>query len=716
MVWFWIGLIGCMAHREGRGRGGRAAGGPIVTDISFEGNGRGWTGTGDYLIAGAMEQADSPRFWWVSPRQRAMLLDEGTLREDAWRIETWYAHHGYFDARFLGWEVVRRPGRKNERVRIVGHVDEGEATTVGSVTWIVVNDQGEPDPDRSFASVVGKPLAGLLARQAAVQKGARFSLSDYQETKDQTELKLRDRSFAYAQVTGEVDVNADTHVAEVRYLCRPGPPSRFGTVRLEGDTRVPEDVVRTEVGIEAGDAFSATDLGRTQRDLFALGTFAVVNVVPELDQHGGPDGGPNPVVPVRIELVESRWRQLRVGGGAAIQNGKQDLRAGVDLQHANLLNRLWRLETSVRGGYTWLARWDDLLSSDESAETTGTLSGGPSAEISADLTVPRFPTDKWRLEQDVAFELGVEENYQYATPTLSTTMSWRPKTKWVFSFSSNFQYYLYFNEPAGFSGLSTSGNDLDTANPFFLTYLNESLLYDSRDDLLNTTRGTYLSLSVSEAGPPGQFAYLRIESDNRRYVRMGQALYNMFGVRPKLYGAGRLAGGFIHPTALTGEQREAVPYAQHLYLGGSNSVRGWIDQHLGAYQWRCKGSGEGWQQSALDATIPASGDPFGSDGEPCDLEIVPVGGLLSAFGSLEIRYYLPGAYQDIGLVAFADAGMTWEDPSDLDLPLLPSVGLGLRYATPVGPLRIDVAVRLGDLPMFAHEPRVQPYISLAEAF
>ena len=109
--------------------------------------------------------------------------------------------------------------------------------------------------------------------------------------------------------------------------------------------------------------------------------------------------------------------------------------------------------------------------------------------------------------------------------------------------SSNFQYYLYFNEPAGFAGLSTSGNDLDTANPFFLTYLNQSVLYDSRDDLLNTTRGTYLSLSVSEAGPPGQFAYLRIESDNR----------------PKLYAAGRLAGGFIHPTALTGEEREAVP-------------------------------------------------------------------------------------------------------------------------------------------------------------
>ncbi len=716
MLWLWTGLLACMAHRAGSVGERRGETGPVVVDVSFEGNGRGWQGTSDYLLAAAMVQADSPRFWWLAPRQRAARLDETAVREDAWRIETWYAHHGYFDARFLGWEVVSRPGRREDRVRLVGHVDEGEPTLVGSVSWIVVDEQGQPDPDRSFASVVGKPLANLLTRQAAVQQGARFSLGAYQETKDQTALKLRDRSFAYAEVTGEVDVNADTHVADVRYLCSPGPPSRFGDVRLEGDVRVPEDIVRAEIGLEAGDAFSATDLGRTQRDLFALGTFAVVNVVPELDRLGGPDGGPNPVIPVRIELVESQWRQLRVGGGAAVQNGKQDLRASVDLQHANLFNRLWRLDTSVRGGYTWLARWDDLLSSEESADTTGTLSGGPSAELSTNLTVPRFPGDKWRFEQKIAFDLGVEENYQYATPTASTTLSWRPKPRWVASLSSNFQYYLYFNEPAGFAGLSTSGNDLDTANPFFLTYLNQSVLYDSRDDLLNTTRGTYLSLSVSEAGPPGQFAYLRIESDNRRYVRLGQLLYDVLGTRPKLYAAGRLAGGFIHPTALMGEEREAVPYAQHLYLGGSNSVRGWIDQHLGAYQWRCTGSGEGWQQSEVNTTIPASGDPFGADDTPCDLEIVPVGGLMSAFGSVELRYYLPGALEDIGVVGFADAGMTWEDPSAPGLPILPSVGLGLRYATPVGPLRIDVAVRLGDLPMFAHEPRIQPYISLAEAF
>lgn len=716
MVLLGLGLIGCLGRHKGPIAEAPEARAPVVVDISIEGNGRGWQGTSDYLVRAAMEQGDSARFWWVAPRQRAVRLDQAVLTEDAWRIETWYAHHGYFDARFLGWEVVSLRGH-DERVRLVGHVDEGEPTVVKSVTWVVVDGQGAPDPNQTFARVVGRPLANLLKRQAAIQEDDRFSLSAYQETKDQTELRLRDQSFAYARVSGEVRVDGDAHTAEVRYLCHTGPPSRFGAVRLEGETTVPQDVIRDEIQLEAGDAFSATALGRTQRDLFALGTFSVVNVVPELDPLGGPNGGPNPIVPVRVELTESRWRQLRVGGGVAVQNGKQDLRASTELQHVNLLNRLWRLQTAVQGGYTWLARWDDVLSSEESAASTGALSGGPSAKISADLTIPRFPTPKWRLEHHAAFELGVEENYQYATPTFSTALSWRPGHRWVLGFSGNLQYYLYFNEPAGFSGLSTSGSALDTANPFFLTYLQETALYDSRDDVLNTTRGTYLSLAVSEAGPPGQFSYLRIESDNRKYLRLGKALHELFNVRPKLYMAGRLAGGFIQPFAQDGEVAGAVPYAQRLYLGGSNSVRGWIDQHLGSYQWRCNGSGAGWQFSALQTTIPEDGAPWPEGGvDACELEIVPEGGLLSAYGSLELRYFLPGALEDFGLVGFTDIGMTWTDPEDLSIPLQPSFGLGLRYATPVGPLRVDVARRVGDLPMFAQEPRYQLYISLSEAF
>lgn len=714
MVWLGIALVGCMAHRATSVAEPGATRPPTVVDIRMEGNGRALAGTSDYLLEATMEQGESQRFWWLSPRQRAVHLDENVLKEDAWRIETWYAHHGYFEARFLGWEVQSRPGWRSDRVQIVGHVEEGEPTLVTSVTWEVVDEHGRPDPSRTFASVVGKPLANLLARQAAIQRGARFTLTAYEETKDQTRLRLRDQSFAYAEVTGEVNVNGDTHEASVRYLCRTGPPSRFGEVKLEGDLRVPLDVVRDEIELESGDAFSATDLARTQRDLFALGTFSVVNVVPELDSTGGPAGGPNPIIPVRIELVESRWRQLRLGGGAAVENGKEDLHASVEFDHVNLFNRLWRLQTSASGGYTWLARWDEVLSSEEQTPTS-TLSGGPSANVSADLVIPRFPGPDFRLENTAAFEIGVEESYQYVTPTFSSALSWRPKRGWIFSFSGNFQYFNYFNVIGGFYGLSTSGNQLDTENPYYLTWLSQNATYDSRDDVLNTTRGSYLTLTLSEAGPPGQYAYLRIDSDNRRYFRMGNLMHRALGVRPKLLAAGRLAGGFIQPYTWSTSSRDTVPYAQRLYLGGSNSVRGWTDQHLGAYQWRCTGSGEGWQPSEIDTAIPKDGDPWGTE-EACALDTVPFGGLLSVYGSAELRYFLPGALEDLGLVLFSDAGMTWEDPASRDIPIQVSFGLGLRYATPVGPLRIDVARRMGDLPMFEHEPRWSPYISLSEAF
>lgn len=689
---------------------------PIVARVHFQGNGGSLSSTGDYLLRGAMVQQASPAFWRLAPRKRALRLDGAELYRDAYRIETWYAHHGFFDARFLGWELVQQHPTRGHRtpvVTLIGHVEEGAETTISSVTWEMVDEKGAPT-GQSFESAVGRPLANLLRRSAPAQKGDRFGLDAYNETRDATVARLQDTSFAYATVSGEVKVDADQHAAELRFLCHPGPPCTVGAVHIKGRSKVPEALIRDQVHIEQGDAFSASDLAKTQRDLFALGTFSMVNVVPELDlQRPLPEDpgyadykGPSSVVPVDIEIRDSRWRQLKLGGGVAVEDGKEELHASTSFQHANLLNRLLHLSADLTGGYTWLASWGDVLGTDSAtSESDATLSGGPSLTLDLGLDLPRFLRPTLRLENDLTFALGVDQTSQYLTPTFSTVLSWRPLKRWTYSLGYNLQYYRYFNAVGSFRKLSTSGSDLDTQNPYFLTTLSEGLVYDSRNDPINPRRGAYGTLGLDEAAPPGDFDFLRLNADGRIFRPLGRAIERMTGWRPPLYFAGRLGGGLIQPYALFGTGRDSVPFAERLTLGGSTSVRGWTSEHLGPYAWACDSSDSGWCFSSPTTSAPA------------DTEILPTGGLISVFGSAELRAWLTGRWDDVGFVAFTDSGMVWSDWSTLgEIAPQWSVGGGVRYKTPVGPLRLDLARRLGDPVVFQQEPHWALYFSLSEAF
>jgi outer membrane protein insertion porin family/translocation and assembly module TamA len=117
--------------------------------------------------------------------------------------------------------------------------------------------------------------------------------------------------------------------------------------------------------------------------------------------------------------------------------------------------------------------------------------------------------------------------------------------------------------------------------------------------------------------------------------------------------AARGRGGVID-----GEGPDTVPFFKRYFLGGSTSLRGW-----GRY-----------------------------DVSPLTDSGYPVGGLAMVETSVEARVPVTST---LSLVGFVDAGDVWESRSDVDLgSLRVSVGPGLRYATPIGPIRLDVGYQL----------------------
>ena len=194
-----------------------------------------------------------------------------------------------------------------------------------------------------------------------------------------------------------------------------------------------------------------------------------------------------------------------------------------------------------------------------------------------------------------------------------------------------------------------------------------TLKLERRDSALDATRGWRLQsdlapvLSVSGAGA----SYLRWRNSGSVYFKLSDA------PRLVLAGRGEVGGAF-------GATRDAIPADDRFYAGGGDSLRGYAYQLAG----------------------------------PLELDGTPRGGrsLLTVGAELRLR-----VTDKVGVVAFTDAGRTYDSAyPDTASGLLQGVGLGVRYVTPIGPMRLDVAVPLRRRDSI--DDAFQVYMSIGQAF
>ncbi len=177
------------------------------------------------------------------------------------------------------------------------------------------------------------------------------------------------------------------------------------------------------------------------------------------------------------------------------------------------------------------------------------------------------------------------------------------------------------------------------------------LQHSTADNLLNAHHGYQLAFHAEQAGRivPGTFAYAALSGDARYYLPI---------LTDKIVLASRLQLGNIQPASADPTK---VPFAKKYFLGGATTVRGW-----GRYE-----------------ISPLSGG-------------LPIGGNSMLAFSEEVRAALHG---NLGGVLFLDAGNVWADSWGMKLnDLRYAIGPGLRYQTPVGPVRFDLGYQLNPIP------------------
>jgi outer membrane protein assembly complex protein YaeT len=207
-----------------------------------------------------------------------------------------------------------------------------------------------------------------------------------------------------------------------------------------------------------------------------------------------------------------------------------------------------------------------------------------------------------------------------------------------------------------------------------LNALGFDVQHSTADNLLNARRGYQIAFHTEEAGRlvPGSFNYYAASVDGRHYLPFND----------RVVFASRLQIGNIRPV---GSEPSNVPFSKKYLLGGATSLRGW-----GRYE-----------------VSPLSGSGL------------PIGGNSMLALSGELRATLRG---NLGGVLFVDAGNVWADSMAFNLhDLRYSVGPGLRYQTPVGPIRFDIGFQLNPIPglLVNGSPQKRPlrfHFSIGQAF
>ena len=285
---------------------------------------------------------------------------------------------------------------------------------------------------------------------------------------------------------------------------------------------------------------------------------------------------------------------------------------------------------------------------------------GGTQEQGASVT---FRRSNWRQrDRTLAFSLSAGRQDYDAFNALTTSLMARVSYDSTPIWQKKFTYYYGVELTGTNEDVYDFGAGKRRRGTYFIAALPVMGQFDTTKDLLNPTSGYRFKLSLSPEGS--------VRGAARPYLRALAEASTYYPVTDSLVLAGRLRAGSI-----VGIARDDLAPSRRYYGGGGGSVRGYGYQRLG---------------------------PFDPNGDP-------VGGRSLNEFSIEARY----RFGNFGIVPFFDGGNSYESSTPKFSDLRFGAGIGGRFYTNFGPVRIDVATPLNRR---KGDGRIALYISIGQAF
>jgi translocation and assembly module TamA len=464
---------------------------------------------------------------------------------------------------------------------------------------------------------------------------------------------LQEQGYAFSQVDPPIAYEAaDAPVLDLSFHVVAGRKVKVGDIHIEGLQRVHESLVRRRLLLHTGDLYKPSAIEAARRDLLGLNIFGQVSVQTgaQADESGG--------VPVTFKMRER-------------------------LRHAISLSAAYSSDLGGSGGATWTDR--NLLGNAEQltfAASVINLGGSDTTGTGYDTSVKYLLPEFLHRDQSLLFTISAIkqqlEAYDQTAKTASVTLSRKLSSVWTVSagLSTTVEQILQVvnaKEIPPNSGIFVP--DPATTFNYTLLALPFKVIYDSTDlptPLEDPRHGFRGSLNLTPT--------LAIGHPNSTFLITTLSLSTYFDLNnllPALEpGRSVLAARALAGTAL-GASELSLPPDQRFYAGGTSNIRGYGYQLVGP-------------------TFPNTGNPSG--------------GTAITTAGLEFRQRL---YTSWGVVAFVDAGQVSASLKPLHSDVRIGAGAGMRYYTPIGPIRFDAAVPVGRRP---GEDSFEVYIGLGQAF
>ncbi len=626
-----------------------------------------------------------PRTLLFVERERD-VYDPNLVARDLERIERFYRAQGYYDVKVVAARVEAVGARK---VEIEVHVTPGPRVTVRQV----VEDQ---------AAILNLPSDVQFKYKRVHQPGLGRPFTEAMLDRYETALlqTLKESGFAYAKVkvTATVDLNAGA--ADIATRMEPGKRARFGPIRISGLKQVPESKVRAALDIKTGDQYSDAEQEDARDALSDMQLFTRVEVTPDLSDPEVED------VPVLVTLQEDSLRKIQLGGGAVIDALKLEWHLTSGWEHKNFLGGARRLSIQGTGGV------DFYPTRLENFDTLGKVTNVfPMAQASVTLEQPSIFGGRARGSVQAAYSLrpllytlapedGRPEDQKvlgYHEPRGQIALERNFVGKRIYLKGS---YNLVARIPHWYQNEDKDAN----LRTVFVSYprlesvfqfLPGDLFQDrSKRDLVFSFRNSLEIAGLSINGTRyfgGSVSDVKIEPELRGAVPILAHRSSPEQRAGNLMLAGRIKFGFLLAADYGGSLRTDTPgsggdnadqqklLTRALYSGGSTSNRGYAYNSISPYG----------PIGFLAPTTINCGDPLKANDARC---LRPLGGFTEWEASIELRY--AGLYP-LSLAIFADASDVSRDVGRLSFsyPHL-SVGPGVRYETPVGPIRLDIGIRV----------------------
>ncbi|HUG40621.1 MAG TPA: BamA/TamA family outer membrane protein [Longimicrobiales bacterium] len=601
--------------------------------------------------------------------QDEAYLDPEVLQADALRLRAFYYERG-----FRNTLVVPETEAAGDGVRVRFRIAEGSPVLVKEVR------------------VVGAP-PGFPARTLPLAPGQPFDLLAREAGRDTLLQRLRNGGYARAQVLlGSSIGSDDPYAATVTYDVIAGNAARIGAVEILGTEESSPDLVRRMLTFREGDLYDRSALLESQRNLYGLQIYRHAEIRADLAAE------PDSVVPVRIQLAEGAMRRVRFGGGV---NTVECANVEGRWTSRNFMGGGRRLEVRGRVGNLLVPECEQYLDplwtlDDAYDRLTGLVSVdytqpwffGPRNTIGGGVFMERRSLPEVFVRSAVGGYVSVGRSLGRGA---GVTLGYRPELTELRTEGD-----LFFCV----SFIACAYEDIQLLRePHWLSPVALSLAVDRTDALFTPSAGFVVRADLEHAAPytGSDFAYTRLLAEGSTYT----------GDQGGVVLAARLRSGVAWPHQAEGTRILRLNPQKRFFAGGSNSVRGFAPFQLGptvlgidAVTWLAEVDTDSTEVvegagCTLAQINDASCDPTPLAGRPGAFEARPAGGEVLLEASVELRFPLPIGAGKLRGAAFLDAGQVWATARVLDLDELAGTpGLGVRYLSPVGPVRMDLGLNL----------------------